>query len=77
MKVSQKVFGISMSVAIGFVMSFALSLLLLLVSVGPVEGFLFIWMKSFATAFVISVPVGIVAIPLTERFLRIFLRVQE
>lgn len=77
MKVSGIVFGFMMSVAIGLVMSFFISFFMLAVSVGFVEGFFLLWMRSFATGFAVALPVGAVAIPLTQRALGAFFRVQE
>ena len=77
MKVSKQVFGFAMSIAVGFMMSVFMSLLLLLVNVGFTEGFFTMWLWSFATAFAISIPISVVAIPLTENVLRRLFRVQD
>lgn len=77
MRVSEKGFGIVINVTIGFVMSFFMSLLMLLASVGLVEGFFMMWVQSLAIGFAVALPLALVAIPLTGRILRVFLRVQE
>ena len=77
MKVSKQVFGAVMGLTTGLVMSCFMSFFLLVVNVGFIEGFLFVWFKSFATAFAISSPVAIIAIPPTERLLRRLFQVQE
>ncbi len=70
MKVSGKVFGLMFSVIIGLVMSLFMSFFMLLVNLGWVEGFFFIWMKAFAVGFVISLPIAVVAIPIIQKGLR-------
>jgi hypothetical protein len=77
MQVSKKVFGAVMGIATGLVMSCFMSFFLLVVNVGFVEGFLFIWLQSCATAFAISGPVAMIALPPLERLLRRVFQVQE
>ncbi|MEM6431512.1 MAG: DUF2798 domain-containing protein [Deinococcota bacterium] len=77
MQVSPKVFGIIMSSAVGLSMSFFLSFFMLVVGVGFVEGFLLLWLRSFVTAFVVSVPVALVAIPMTEKVVLRMFKVSE
>ncbi|NOK64406.1 MAG: DUF2798 domain-containing protein [Chloroflexi bacterium AL-N1] len=77
MKVSKQVFGLIMSVTIGFIMSLLISLALLLVNLGFVDDFFFIWMQSFATSFLISVPIALVMFPLTQSLLLRIFQVQE
>ena len=77
MQVSKAVFGAVTGVSVGFVMSLCLSLVFLLISIGPVQGFFLIWMKSSATAFALSVPISLIASPLIQAALRSFLRVEE
>lgn len=69
MKVTRAMFGIMMSVAIGFVMSFSLSFLMLVLNAGLIPGFLLIWMKGFALSFAVSIPIALIAIPLIEKTL--------
>ncbi len=66
MIISRKIFGLNFSVSIGFVMFLAMSFFVLLVNVGLIEGFFFMWMQSFLVGFVISIPIAVVAIPLIK-----------
>ncbi|HAA11676.1 MAG TPA: hypothetical protein DCE41_08255 [Cytophagales bacterium] len=63
MKVSGKLFGLIFSVAVGFVMSLAMSFFMLVFNVGLIDGFFLMWMRSFLIGFSISIPIAIVAIP--------------
>ncbi len=58
-------------------MSPSMSFILLYANLGLVSGFVAIWLKSFVTAFAVSIPISLVAAPLTERALRQFFEVQE
>ena len=77
MKVSGKVFGLIFSVAVGFVMSMAMSFFMLLVNVGLIEGFFFIWMQSFLVGFIISIPIAVIAIPLIKNALERIFKINE
>ena len=76
MTVSKQVFGSIMGATIGFVMSIIMSFFMLLVSIGFIEGFFLIWLKSAALGFAIAVPIGMVVAPLMERLLQRLFRVQ-
>jgi Protein of unknown function (DUF2798) len=69
MKISGKIFGMIFSVTIGLVMSFFMSLVLLLINAGPIEGFFGIWIKSFISAFAVSLPVSLIAVPIVQKVL--------
>lgn len=66
MKISGKVFGLIFSVSVGLVMALAMSFFMLVVNIGFVEGFFFIWVKSFLIGFSIALPIAIVIIPLIK-----------
>lgn len=76
MKVSGKIFGLIFSVAVGFVMALAMSFFMLLVNVGLVEGFFFIWVKSFLIGFSISLPIAVILIPLIKKGLEKVLEIE-
>lgn len=67
MKVSQRIYGVILSVSIGLVMSLGMSLLMLIVNAGFVEGFFIIWMKSFAVGFIASLPISVTVIPFIQK----------
>ena len=62
-KISGRTFGIIFSVSVGFIMALAMSFFMLLINVGYVEGFFFIWAKSFLIGFCIALPIAITIIP--------------
>ncbi|MCT4622451.1 MAG: DUF2798 domain-containing protein [Schleiferiaceae bacterium] len=77
MKVNKKVFGLIFSVAISIVMSLFMSFFMLLMNVGIVPGFFFIWMKSAAVGMLIGLPVAVIAVPLIQKLLFKFFIVTE
>lgn len=77
MQISKPLFGSLLGMATGFLMSLFMSFAMLLLSIGLVDGFLMIWLRSFAIGFVVSIPIGLVIVPLTERLLRRCFRVIE
>ena len=77
MQISKQLFGSMQGMATGFFMSLFMSFAMLLLSIGLVDGFLMIWLRSFAIGFVVSIPIGLVVVPLTERLLRRCFRVVE
>jgi Protein of unknown function (DUF2798) len=77
MKISKKRFGMLMGITVGLVMSFFMSLLVLLVSAGPIPDFFSIWMRSFANAFAISIPIGLIVFPFTEKLMLSVFHVQD
>lgn len=77
MKVSHGVFGFIQGTSIGFVMSFAISFILLLVNMGFAENFIIIWLQSALTGFVVSVPVASLAFPLINKALNRFFYVES
>ena len=77
MKIAPSTYGIIMGQVLGLIMSFAMSLILLYANLGPVPGFIGIWLSSFATAFAVSIPISLIAQPVTDRLLRRLFEVQE
>jgi hypothetical protein len=77
MKVSKAVFGSLLGMALGLVMSVVMSFFMLATQLGFIEGFLFIWLKSSASGFAVSAPIGLIVAPLMERFLRSLFVVEE
>lgn len=70
MRISKQLFGSLQGMTTGFFMSLFMSFAMLLLSLGFVDSFLMIWLRSFTIGFVISIPIGLVIVPLTERLLR-------
>jgi hypothetical protein len=70
MQVSKQVFGSLMGLSLGLVMSLVMSFVMLVTQVGFIDGFVLAWLQGSAAAFIISAPVGLIAAPLIERFLR-------
>jgi hypothetical protein len=77
LKISKQLFRSMQGMATGFFMSLFMSFAMLLLSIGAIDGFLMIWLRSFVIGFVVSIPIGLVIIPLTEWLLRRCFRVVE
>jgi Zn-dependent protease with chaperone function len=77
MQISKQLFGSLQGMATGFFMSLFMSFAMLLLSIGFVDGFLMIWLRSFGIGFVVSIPISLVIVPLTERLLRRCFQVVE
>ncbi|GAB4129419.1 MAG: hypothetical protein Fur005_29170 [Roseiflexaceae bacterium] len=77
MSISKQRFSSIQGMVTGFLMSLFMSGAMLLLSIGLVDGFLILWLRSFAIGFVVSIPIGLVLVPLTDRLLRRYFRVVE
>lgn len=77
MQVSNATFGMITGLILGLVMSFVISFALLMMNLGPIPGFIHIWLGGAATGFLISVPISLVAVPLINLGLRQILEVRE
>jgi hypothetical protein len=69
MRVSKKVFGLIFSVAISIIMSLFMSFFMLVINIGFIPDFFFIWIKSAAAGMLIGLPVAVIAVPFIERAL--------
>lgn len=76
MQISNRTFGLITSVAIGLVMSFFMSFVMLAANAGFIEGFFLIWMKGFGTGFAASIPIGVLTIPLIRKGLMSLFQIQ-
>lgn len=77
MKVSKKVFLALNGIIVGLVMSFALSFIMISASVGFIEGFVIIWLKSFGLSFLLSTPIAMIAFPFIEKRLLQFFVIEN
>lgn len=77
MQVSNATFGMITGLFLGLVMSFAISFVLLMINLGPIPGFIPIWLGGAATGFLISIPISLVVFPLINLGLRQVLEVRE
>jgi len=77
MKVSGKVYGLVFSGAISLVMSVFMSFFMVLVNVGYIDGFFFIWMMSTALGFAIALPIAAIAVPIIQKLLNRYLIVKD
>lgn len=77
MKVSRRIYGIALSIAIGSVMSVTMSFVMLWVQVGLVDGFLAMWAKVSLIGFTVAVPVSAVAVPAAMKVVGHFFEVSD
>ena len=77
MKVSRRVHGVILSLAIGFVMSLTMSFFMLWVNVGLIDGFLAMWAKAFLIGFTVAVPVAALAVPAAVKLVRRFFEISD
>lgn len=76
MKIKPLWYGVMMNLVLGAAMALCVSLVLVLVSLGPVPGFLGIWLKSALTAFIVAFPVSLLVAPWAQRLLSSLFEVQ-
>ncbi len=55
------------AVLMSAIFAFIMSGLLTLINLGPVRGFIGIWMANYALAFLISAPTAIVVLPIVKK----------
>jgi hypothetical protein len=67
MKFKRKWTSLLMGIVMGAFMSFLMSLVVSLINVGPVDGFIFIWMRAWGAAFAISLPIVVVVFPVAKK----------
>jgi len=77
MKVSKGMYGFISGLFIGFVMSFAISFVLVAFNVGFVPQFPIIWLQSALVGFFISIPVGALAFPIVESTMSALFQITE
>jgi predicted membrane channel-forming protein YqfA (hemolysin III family) len=72
----QKKFHLVFSLVMGAMMISLMTLVITFVNVGPREGFLSIWMRAFAIAYVVGVPVIFFLAPVARKLTGRLLGVQ-
>ncbi len=67
-KLPKPYFHLVFSLIMGFLMVLLMTLVITLVNVGLASDFLFRWMKAFAVAYVVAVPVIYFLAPVAKKF---------
>ncbi|KZL16183.1 hypothetical protein PsAD2_03486 [Pseudovibrio axinellae] len=77
MNVSPRTYGYLLRICISFFMSMLMSFSMLVVNLGFVADFMFLWFKSFSIAFALAVVISAFVFPLVAALLSKFVNVCE